>query len=181
MSEDRDKRRQRTPPAGVRAQTAAPAEERPSWDDDVTPLPDDPRLAIARVDRRVKITGQAALDRFDLMRTEIAVDVRDVHSRIDVLSSRLAQVAESTAALVGKLDVLMQDRAVDRQETSSVRVETVRTELEIHKSQALAEVGEAKARGAHRRKIVLRVLGGVLAGASAVWATISTLLLARGC
>lgn len=161
----------------MRAQTAAPEEERPNWDDDVTPLPDDPRLAMARVDRRVKITGQAALDRFDLMRTQVAGDVRDVHLRIDVLSSRLSQIAESTAAAIGKLDVLI----LDRQEISVVRTETARTELEIHKSRALAEVSEDRARRAYRRKIVLRVLGGVLAGASAVWATISTLLLARGC
>ncbi len=136
---------------------------------------------MARMDQRVKITGQAAIDRFDLMRAQVAGDVRDVHLRIDVLSSRLAQVAENAAAAVGKLDMLMSDRAIDRQETSSVRFEIARTELEIHKSQALAEVSEAKARRAHRRKIVLRVLAGVLAGVSAVWATVSTLILARGC
>ena len=179
MSEDRDKRRPRTPPVGVRAQTAAPVDDSLSlsWDHDVTPLPDDPRLAMARMDRRVKITGQAAIDRFDLMRTQVAGDVRDVHLRIDVLSSRLAQMAESTAAVVGKLDVLMQDR----EEISVVRLETARTELEIRKSRAIAEVGEDRAQRAHRRKIMLRVLAGALAGVSAVWAAVSTLLLARGC
>jgi hypothetical protein len=100
-----------------------------------------------------------------------------VNVRIDVLSSRLAQVAESTAAVVGKLDVIMSDRVVDRQETSVVRVEMARTELEIRKSKALAEVGETRARSAYRRKIIMRVLAAV----GTVWATISTLLLARGC
>ena len=177
VSEDRDRRRPRTPPVGVRAQTAAPLGNDQTWDDDVTPLPDDPRLAMARVDRRVKITGQAALDRFDLMRTEVAGNVRDLHLRVEVLSSRLAQVAESTAAVVGKLDVIMADRAVDRQETSVIHVETARAELEIRRSTKLAEVSENKARSAHRRQIMMRALAGV----GAVWATVSTLLLARGC
>lgn len=162
---------------GIRAQTAAPVEDAQDWDGDVTPLPEDPREAWAAMNRRVKTTGRASIDRVDLLRSEVGGDVREVNRRIDELSGQLAQVAASTGATVAKLDVIMADRQVQRQETSAVLVETTRAEIEIRKSRAIAEVDEGKARREYRRGIVLRVIAGV----GAVWGTISALLLARGC
>lgn len=152
----------------MRAQTAPPLAG--TWDDDLTPLPEDSRSALAQVDRRVKLTGRAQLDLVDLLRTELRGDARDVHVRIDVLASRLAQVAADTAGLAGKLDVLLDehqaDRQADRRELATVRVEMVK-----------ADLGEVAARRAHRRRVTFRLL----AGAGAVWSTVSALLLARGC
>ncbi len=166
---DRDRRVPRTPPSGVRAQTAAPVGAQ-SWDSDVTPLPTDPAAALERVDRRVKVTGQAQLDRVDLLRS-------DVNLRIDGLATGLMELAAATATLGGKLDVILADRAVEQREISAVRVESARAEIEIRKTGAFASIEETKARRAHWRLVSLKALAAV----GVVWAVLSTTLLSRGC
>lgn len=176
--DSRDKRRPRTPPAGVRAQTATPADEPQSWDDEVTPLPEDPKRALAQVDRRVKTTGIGLINQSDLLRAELNRRIDSLSDTVAQLSSTVTQLSSTTAAAVARLDVVMADRQIERQESSAVLVETTRTELEIRKSRALAEVAEEAAQRGLRRVILLKAVAGV----GAIWGTISALLLAaKGC
>lgn len=185
--DDRDKRRTITPPAGVRAQTAAPMGA-DSWDGELTPLPQTTRLALEQVDRRVKSGGHATLDRVDDVSRRVE-EVRDeLRGDIGALGDKVSDLAERFASVDGKLEILVKDReidrAVERQELSAVRVETVRADLEIHKSIRISEVQDDFSRRKHRRIVVRRVLSfllKVVAGGGAVWAAISATIMARGC
>ncbi len=183
---DRDRRVPKTPPAGVRSQTALPLDAAPfetadNWDDDITPLPAEPRSALAAVDRRVKSSGHAALSRVELLRVEVGNDIRDLDRKIDTVATKAAAIGETMAAVSAQLAILISDRAVDRHEASTVRVEAVRTHLEITKSREIAEIADTSADRAMRRRVKLKYLLGVLSGLSAVWALISALILAGKC
>src|SRR5262245_34328605 len=169
---DRDRRRARTPPRGVRQQTAPE-----TWDGDVTPLPSDPREALEKVDRRIKQSGTQTVDRVDAVRTELHADIRGVMSKVDGLVASLMSVSSQTAEMAGQVKILVGDREVDRQERSVLRAETVRAELEIRKTTELAEVDERKKSGEHRRAVALKVLAGI----AVAWGTLSAALLSRGC
>lgn len=183
MAHDRDRRIPKTPPSEVMAQAAPLVEQHlhEDWDGEVTPLPVEPRSALASVDRRIKMSGIATLDRVDLFRAEVSGEVRAVDAKVDFMAARVAQIGELTAAIRGQLDLILQDRLMDRREVSAVRVETVMTDLEIRKSQALAQVSDASAAKALRRKIVFRLVIGLIGGVGAVWGLIATLILAGHC
>jgi hypothetical protein len=182
--DDRDRRRMKTPPRGVREQTAG--EE--IWDEDVTPLPIGTHEALAKVDRRVKKSGTDTADRVERVRAELRGDVRDVDRKVDELMASILRISEHSAEMAGQMKILVSDREADRQERAVIRTETVRNELEIKRtaelagvevgrSRELADIEEAKRRAEHRRKLVMEVLAGV----GVVWAAVSTLLMSRGC
>lgn len=182
--DDRDKRRARTPPRGVREQTAGDA----TWDDDMTPLPPGTHEAIARVDRRVKRTGTETVDRVDRVRDELRGDVRNVDRKVDELSARLLDISAQNAQMAGQVELLVSDRQADRSERSQIRTETVRTELEIRKTAELADVEvdrtrelarieEEKKSRDHRRAVAMKVLAGI----GVAWGAVSAALLSRGC
>lgn len=173
---DRDARRAKTPPAGVRAQTAAP-EHAESWDDELTPLPIDTHAALARVDSRVKLTNLATMDRVEAVRVELSSSVREIDRRVLDLSGDLARMAEGVAAMTGKLELLVSDRAVDRQEVSVVRVETARAELDVRRTRE-ADAAEARR---HARQLVAAVVIKLFAGAGAVWAVASAAIMSGRC
>lgn len=182
--DDRDNRRVRTPPMGVAAQTARPLAE--SWDGELTPLPQSTREAIAQVDRRVATSGIGTLAQVDLLRTEIKVDVNDVRSRVDSLVGHLAAISAQSAKIAGQVEILIADRDGDRREKSTIRTETVLTELEIRKTAQLAEVEvgrtrdlaeieERKKSREHLRWLVVKLIAGI----GVIWAAISTILLTK--
>lgn len=181
---DRDHRRPKVPPVAVRSQLADPD----SWDSDLTPLPPNTRAAIAQVDGRVKSAGQATNDKVEEVRAELRGDIRIVDLRVGQLAESVTALSVETANMAGKLDILVGDRAVDRTELSAVRVETVRTELEVRKAGEIAAVevrkageiaavDDARDRAANRRQIILKVV----AGAGMVGSAILSLLLAHSC
>jgi hypothetical protein len=184
---NRDRRIPKTPPVGVRAQTAAPLDVAPfdttseTWDDDITPLPAEPRGALAAVDRRVKSSGQAALSRVDQLRAEVAGDMRDLDRKIDTVSTKTAKIGETMAAVSAQLAILIADRAVDRQEASVVRVEAVRTNMEIRKSREITEIADASADRAMRRRVKMRLGLKILSGIGAVWGLVAAMILAGKC
>ena len=180
---DRDRRRVRTPPHGVRQQTAPE-----TWDEDVTPLPTDPREALEKMDRRIKRSGTQTVDRVDAVRAELLGNIKDVMSKVDGLAASLLGVSTKTSEMAGQVNILVGDREADRKERSTLRVETVRNELEIRKTTELADVevartrelakiDEEKKKKDHRRAIAIKIL----AGAGVVWGSLSAALLARGC
>lgn len=183
---DRDRRRARTPPRGVRQQTAPEVSE--TWDEDVTPLPTDPREALEKMDRRIKQSGTTTVDRVDAVRAELRNDIRDVMHKVDGLVASLLSVSTQTSEMVGQVKILVGDREADRQERSTLRVETVRSELEIRKTTELADaelarererarIEEDKKRKDHLRAVAIKVLAGV----GVAWGTLSAALLAHGC
>jgi len=166
----------------VRQQTAPE-----TWDEDVTPLPIDPREALEKVDRRIKRSGTETVDRVDAVRTELNGNIRDVMHKVDALAASLLSVSTQTSEMVGQVRILVGDRDADRRERSTLRVETVRNELEIRKTaeladvevartRELAEIEERKKRMDHRRAVALKVLAAV----AVVWGVLSAALLARG-
>lgn len=179
-----------TPPAGVRAQTAPPL-NRDSWEGELTPLPDSTRLALEQVDRRVKSGGHATLDRVDevsrrvdMVRGELRGDIEGVNGKVDGVNDRVSELAVRVSSMDGKLDLLVRDRDVDRQELSAVRIETVRADLEIRKSIKIAEVDDDRDRRRHRRIVWRRALSFALklvGAGGAIWGVVSATLLARGC
>ncbi len=176
MSDDeRDRWRPRTPPAGVRAQTAAPLETNP--DHDLTPLPHSTRHAIAKVDGRVKSSTSNLGTQVAAVRVELREDLEKVDAKVDVLAGHVLTLSTSTAKMGGQLDILVADRTVDRETTSTIRTETTRTELKIHEAKELSALEEMKKRSDHRRFIVIKALAAV----GMVWALISAMALAGKC
>lgn len=180
---DRDHRTVKTPPAGVRVQTAAPLTETHEADD-LTPLPQTTREAISAVGQRVKTASLGTFGAIDSVRRELKEDIGQVASKVDQLSTTVTELAVSSAALGARVGVLMEDR----EEFREVRTETVRTELRIHESREISEaevtkarelaaIADAKARKEQLRQIVLKVLAAI----GAVWGMISAAMMSRGC
>lgn len=174
MTDDRDRFRVKTPPAGVRAQTAPPERD---WDNDLTPLPQSTRAAISQVDGRVKTATSELGIQVAAVREELRRDVRHVDAKVDALATHLTELSADTAKMGGQLEILIGDRALERTETSTTRVATVTSEIKIHEARELSAIEEAKKRRDHWRLVALKIIGGV----SAVWALVSAMLLARGC
>lgn len=174
MTDDRDRYRVKTPPAGVRAQTA-PNER--DWDNELTPLPPSTREAIAKVDNRVKSTTIELVGQVAAVRDELRKDVRHVDAKVDALASHLTELSADTAKMGGQLEILIGDRALERTETSTTRTATVTTELKIHEARELSAIEEARKRRDHWRMVALKALTAI----GTVWGLISASLLARGC
>lgn len=172
---DRDARRVKTPPAGVRAQTASPVEH--SWDEDLTPLPYDTHAALSRVDGRVKSTNLATMDRVDAVRSELSGSVKEVDRRVVDLAQELARLAASTAEMAGKLDILVDDRSVDRREVSAVRVESVKADLLIRRDREVASIEDRRQSRAFAAALALKLC----AGAGLVWGLLSAMILSGRC
>jgi len=175
MPDERDRWRPRTPPAGVRVQTAPPVDEDPDWDHELTPLPPTTRNAIARVDARVKSTTTDLGVQVAAVRQELREDVGRIDIKVEELASHVVILTRDTAKIGGQLDILVADRTIDRTETSTIRTETTRTELKIHEAKELSALEEAKKRSDHKRMIGIKLIGAI----AAVWATIATILAAR--
>jgi hypothetical protein len=176
--DDRDRYRVRTPPAGVRAQTAPPVASNgvPDWsrDDELTPLPVSTRAAISKLDGRVKTATSDLGGAVAAVRQELRGDIDRVDGKVDQLGAHLIELSTETAKMGGQLELLVSDRAIERTETSTIRTATVTTELKIHEAKEMSAIEEAKLRSARRYTILLKVLAGV----GIVWAFITSLVLA---
>lgn len=93
--------------------------------------------------------------------------------RIGVLDQRVHELGERTANMDGKLDILLEVSRERRQ----VQVAAVAATIEVEKTGQLAKIEESKAKGEFRRAMWLKVTLGV----GAVWALISSLILAGRC
>lgn len=174
MTDERDRYRVKTPPAGVRAQTAPPELD---WDNELTPLPQSTRAAISKVDGRVKSATSELAGQVTAVRAELRSDLRVMDAKVDALAGHLSELSADTAKMGGQLEILVADRAIELTETSTTRTATVTTELKIHEARELSAIEEAKKLRDHWRLVALKVIGGV----SAVWALISAMLLSKGC
>lgn len=195
MPEDRDHRRRRTPPTGVRRQLAQEQDQPQSWDDDQTPppVPDAPEVSaevaardqLGRIGRRVKLTTRTTLAVLDLAGTMR----RDFDGKLEGVGRELSELRAVMARNEGKLGILVDSLEADRQArrqfdeaaVASLRagVEITRTralsEIEIERTGAAAKLADRAERGKYWRDVGIRILAGV----AAVWAVISTILLAR--
>lgn len=200
---ERDILRPKTPPAGVRAQTAQPLIRR---DDDTTPpagtpLIDELAIRARRTQHETTRTldvSQSTLERVGDVRREMgarieAVDakVERLDARIEVMSDRVGDLRESVGEIVGTLAGITTTLAEDREERrnhSMMRVTAFQADVEIDKTRQIAEVEVAKtgqlveiqdkaAINEYRRKKFLQVLAIV----SSIVALISTTIAAGNC
>lgn len=200
---DRDVRRPKTPPAGVRAQTAPPVSHR---DEDATPpagtpLVEELAFRARRTHKDTIITRDAAtttLERVVDVRREMhdrieAVDskVERLDARVEVMSDRVGDLRESVGKIAGQLEGITTTLAEDREERhnhSMMRVTAFQAEVEVDKTAKLADVEVVKTdklarieerslNSEHRRKIVYKVLAIV----SGILAAISTAIAAGQC
>lgn len=159
MPSDRDQRR-RTPGGGV-----LPVE------------PKDPHAetieAIARRAHDTERTAGATLTRVGETHDQVAALRVELGGRIGVLEERFNELAEQTARMDGKLDVLVD---VSR-ERGQIHVAAVSAMVEVEKTGQLEAINERKAKAEYRRTIGLRAVAGV----GAVWALVSAMILAGRC
>lgn len=184
MADHRDIRRPKTPPAGIRAQTAGE-----SWDDSHTPPPGGAPLSpderLGKIDRRIKITAatsQTTLDNLGELRREFDAKATRLDERIEGLAGDMANVREVSARFEGKLDVLMQTLAEERErgrQYTQLAVTTFQAGIEVDKTRALSQIDERKEAVAYRRQLLIRFLSWAAAAIAAVWALIATIALAR--
>lgn len=181
MADDRDRTRRRTPPAGVRAQTAPPVER--EWDDHHTPPPETVPEAIAQVRRRQKITQQTTqttLDRVGELRTELGARISNLDSRVDGLSDASARMTGTIDGMDGKVDLLTDLVKTSLEAQSEIRVAKVTAAVEVtktadaaavevkktaaiaavevRKTAEIAVIDEANDRRAARRQLAIRVV-----------------------
>lgn len=195
MARDRDVWRPKTPPAEVRAQTAGEIDTAQNWDD-LTPPAGSPALlpseTLNKLDRRLKTTSQtsqATLDHVAELRREFDGRLGYMSAKVDTLVGDLADVRAATARNEGKLDGIGEGLAADRERTRQVTqmtvtafqagVEVDRTralsQIDVQHSQQLDRISERKEQRRARRRMVINILAGV----SAVWALIQTLVTTR--
>ncbi len=161
-----------------------PGERTASWDDDMTPLPSGTREALARVEGRVKTGNMNTLDRVDVVRMELGSRIKGLDQKFDEAGRTLVEVMKrmmdltaSASESEAKLDILLSDRATDRQEFSTVRVETVRADLEVRKA-TVADVVDGRRSSRSLRNSLLVKLATL---SLAVWSLISAMILAGKC
>lgn len=150
-NDDRDRRRVKTPPAGVRAQTAQPLSERA--DLEVTPRniatisPEELRAMDAeeapRRTREARDASVQTLDVVDAVRTELKGDIARVERKVDEHGQVLGDLRESTGQISGQipliLDMLEEQRA-DRRDRSTMTVTAFAAEVDVGKAKGLADV-----------------------------------------
>lgn len=188
--DDRDRRRPRTPPVGVLAQTAPPME---TWDDVTPPLgTSDP---LHRIGRRVKQTAQTTLSTLDLvesLRSEVRQDIVRVDGKVDRLGSQVSDVRETVGEIGGKLDgvvlALQEDRdqrVREREQHATMRVTAFAAEVEVDKTRKLSEIEiqrdaaidrirEQRELRRYRRLLALKIFGWVAVSGGTLWSLLAS-------
>lgn len=161
MPSDRDHRR-RTPGGGIQAGD-------PPHDEHAQ----DSIQAIARRQHDTMRTASSTLTQVGQTLDQVGALRVEVGGRIGVLEERVNELAERTANMDGKLDILVDVSRERRQ----VQVAAVAATIEVEKTGQLAKIEQSKAKDEFRRTMWLKVTLGV----GAVWALISSLILAGKC
>ena len=130
MADDRDRRVHRTPPPGVRIQTAQPMTD---WDPDAEPTPppiDVPEalVQVTRRQRQTQQTTQGTKDAVHALRDEVSQKFSTVDHKFAELSSHVGELGERTYHMAGKVDILVETLATDRVERSTIRLATATAE-----------------------------------------------------
>lgn len=166
MPDERDRRRLITPPPGVRAQTASQTASE-SWEghDSYTPVGDvDADGALERMGRRVKQTAQNSVTTLDRVASLEAKVESIVPMLMDALKAEREERQRYTAVSVASFQA---DMELDRSRAMAA--------LEMERNAAQAGIESRKAAAEYRRQLGLKILAGV----AAVWALVSTIVLAR--
>lgn len=186
MADDRDKRRPKTPPAGVRTQLARPSSQAESWEGDVTgntPVGDtfDAADTISKINRRVKATmGSIAATQVDIAR---------IDSKVETLAGHVGDLRENVGTMAGKLDVLVsnfEDDREERRQMSHARISAFTAEVDVQRQRALSEIGLQQADKTDRiearkdrRELIKQIVIKVIAGVGVLWAAFSAWYFAR--
>ncbi len=196
MADNRDVLRKKTPPAGVRAQTAKPLGE--SWDGDLTPTPEPPgTISNETLDARarsLKVTASATLSsvsdlrketsaQISTVRSELKADIAEVKSDVKELSSHFTDMREAISGVKGQLEIL--PRLVDSLEQA--RHVTFRAEADIGRERAISEIrdesGERETRRElklTRRKFKLK-LAAIVGTIATIISTVTTAAVSHSC
>jgi hypothetical protein len=172
--------RPKTPYLGTPQARAASAPTTPvelSWDHEVTPLPDGAIQALQHVDGRVKRASQDQVSALHQVRSEMQDGIKEVDRKVDELAGHVVNLSLSQAEMVGKLDLVLEDRAVDRQAGATIRVESVRSEIKVRETNQIAAIEARRERGKFWRDVALRVFAAI----AALWAVVSGLMLSGKC
>jgi predicted nucleic acid-binding Zn-ribbon protein len=202
MADKRDVRTEKTPPASVRAQSAAD-----SWDDDLTPKPAPPGTvsnedldARARgikqtasttlviiEDLRRETSGQIAAVRTEL-KTDIAEvkgNVADVKGDVKALSGHVGDMREAVAEVNGKLDILptlVKTLEHHQRVTFAAQVDVGKeraiSEIDVGKEKAISEIRDTSDERKAQRKLKLK-FAAIVSSIVAIISTLITLLAAR--
>lgn len=128
---------------------------------------------IARRQHDTMRTASSTLNQVGQTFDQVAALRVEFGGRIGVLDERVNELSERTANMDGKLDILVEVSKERRQ----IQVAAVTANIEVEKTGQLAKIDEAKAKSEFRRTMWLKVTLGV----GAVWALVSSLILAGRC
>lgn len=147
MPIERDPRR-RTPAGGVKATSTEDADT----------------IHLGRAVRDTQQTVRGAADRVEVLRQELG-------ERVDKLDGKVDGLEISVARMDGKVDILLDEFAVARNERSQIRVSAVQAVIDVEKTGQIAKVQEDVAVRADRRQLALKVLAfvGPIAAAAVSW------------
>lgn len=127
-----------------------------------------------RLGRVVRDTQQTVVhtgDRVESLRKELTQRIDSMDIKFDELDAKVDGLEVSGARIEGKVDVLLEDFAVAREERSKIRVSAVQASIEVEKTGEIAKVQEAVAVRADRRQLLLKAVAvlGPLAAAALTW------------
>jgi hypothetical protein len=189
MTDDRDKRRLPTPPAGVRDQLARPVTPRGKSEagipqeiayesSEVISKPETTVEAISRRTKDTKALAGSTLNRLESLRRDTREDIHRLDQRIDGANQKLdalvvvlgdvrAEVAGSTKQN-DVIIMMLEDQNKSRERSGMIRLTERTAEIDVERETKIESVKEGSAVRAWRRKIVYKVLAVVGTGITAL-------------
>lgn len=196
MADNRDIHKKKTPPVGVRAQTAKPLGE--SWDEDLTLQPELPGTvsneALDARARSLKITASATLSsvsdlrketgvQLGALRAEMKADISDVKKDVKELAGHFSTMRADISGVKGQLEIL--PKLVDSLEKA--RQVSFAARVDVGKEQAISEIrDEADEREKHRelkltrRKLKLKLVA-IVGTIATIISTVTTAAVSHSC
>jgi uncharacterized coiled-coil DUF342 family protein len=137
----------------------------------IGPRPRDDAETLRLIGRDTRSTEQTARATHDVvgeLRREVRSDIKRIDSQVSKLSDHVGELRETTAGVVGKLEVLVDELQTDRRERSSVRVAGAVAHIEVETTAEIARIDERKASNQHRRDLVLKAVAVLGPAAAAI-------------
>lgn len=129
--------------------------------------------AIARRQHDTMRTASSTLTQVGQTLDQVGALRVELNGRIGVIDARVDELAERTANMDGKLDILVEVSRERRQ----LQVSAVTASIEVEKTGQIAKIDETRAKGEFWRTVGLKIVAGI----GAVWALVSAMILAGRC
>ena len=98
------------------------------------------------------------LSQVGMLRNEVRANISRIDGQLATLGEHVGELRETTAGVVGKLDMLVDEIQTDRAERSTVRAATAVAHIEVETTAEIAKIDEIKAVAQHKREVKLKSL-----------------------